>query len=511
MEPVDLDRIPDNKRGLIESWLTHCQEPNVDENEYAYFLDATTTREELSAFLSPFDRADDVVERLLQMNTMPTDPVDDSVLVVAARAHVAEMAHNALALGEDEMARIARSVSDYRIIDENDVPPGQQTVDANLRMAVSDAVGEAVFSSEGPAVVNLYMVLKEWLLDLDASSYVIQPLVSVEVELSAFGRLRSLGAGILVVDDVAYVFRFDRRGVAESTPPLITTDLSVKQAARSQIDWSRLPTARQDVAELVGDANSGDHPSLAKLSLMYMSGTGVEHDVPKAFGLLEQAAGDYSSVVDCYEAGFRNNVLGADYGLSYLYEKGWGVPRSEEVSVHYLMSAADGEFPRAMYVLGLKHKSGDSGVEQDLDAAEHWLTKAAASGMTEAYGQLYNLRKNGDLNERERAFGWLRRAAGEDGWSGYQFALGRAYENGEGTRRDVVRAAMWYYIAACQSAEDKPARLKDLGRLMPIMSEAEVDAARDQALAWIEENGDRSRRFELPDGVLRDPLALIER
>lgn len=489
MEPVNLTHIPDNRRDVLEHWLKHCRDENPDEEEWMPFWDEKTTPEEIKVFVSPFDCADELFELLMQVRTTSADRVNETTLLDALRDYVAELADNALAVGEDKFAKLAHSVPQFRLVDEIESPRHLYPLEAEIREVIGDAVRDEAFAHPDGAVANFYCALGEWSMQTFLKAYLMQPLLHLNFNFGAFFGLWSLGSETLVTTEVALVCRVGPGPVTAPPHPPVIKGSAAKEAARAGVDWSFLPTAQQEIDELTAAADAGDHPALAKLSLMYMAGIGVEYDLPTAFDLLERAAGDYPSVLRCYEAGQKMNLAAADYGMFYLLDQGWGVPQSKERAIEYLQAAARGGFPHAMYLLGMYYRSGYPGVEEDLRQAEMWLTKAVATGYIKSYRMLYHLYSTeGELYDIDRAFTWLVKTANEGREADYQFDLGQAYETGEGTNKDAVQAFKWYYLAA-QESEDMRSYIRPcFERLEALMSPSDIEKAKRQAVAWMQQN-----------------------
>ena len=510
MDTPDLSLLPDNRRGLIEDWLTNCRDDNLDEDRFAYFLDEHITREELEAFMSPFPCAAELVERVLslQPDRIVNAPQDEAVLLAALREHVAEMARNATTVGADDLAVAAGSLRQFRLVEEITLPR-TEFLEANVKEAVFDAISEDLRSRDW-AVRNLSHITSQWFGYGWEHAYVLQPLLSIDLDLRAFHTLWVLGGEPFVTSDEALVASFIK--APRAVKPITLANLqdgATKEAAREKMNWSELPTEGIDVANLQTAAAEGDYPALAKLSLMYMSGIGVEQDTAGAFEFMERAAGDYPSLLACYETGASNNVAAAHYGLYYMCGQGCGMVASKDVAAGHLQRAADGGFPRAMYVLGLNLGNYDKASDEDLLRRAGWLQKAADAGMPEAYGQLYNLYKNNDLGGTAKAFDALLRAADADGFSNYQFQLAGAYETGEGTAQNTVAALKWYYLTACQTGVKWQKLRAALDQILTGTPRPEVELAREQAIEWLEARSASSESFGFKDDVFQDPFTLL--
>ena len=220
-------------------------------------------------------------------------------------------------------------------------------------------------------------------------------------------------------------------------------------------DWFETALAR---------AQGGDVDYEYGVGSVYAGGLGVRKDVSAAFRWYERAAqhGNFQAM--------------AAIGAAYL--SGVGVESDYAAAKVWLEKAAESGLPVAEERLGFLYRNG-LGVEQDLACAVDWYRKAAANGNSSArtaLGDMY-MRGEGVEADRERAIAWYREAAADDqpqalvALAGYLFEhdrtdhseaivlcrravnagdaeaialLGRAYENGWGMEKDVMRAAELY-------------------------------------------------------------------
>lgn len=99
----------------------------------------------------------------------------------------------------------------FVVVDQADVPRRSEWLDADIAMAVRDAARRDARSVD-VAVANVCRVVREWLPDGLSALHVLQPLLSLDLDLTAFHLLRSRAAEARVASDVSYVYRFAQLG-----------------------------------------------------------------------------------------------------------------------------------------------------------------------------------------------------------------------------------------------------------------------------------------------------------
>jgi len=93
--------------------------------------------------------------------------------------------------------------------------------------------------------------------------------------------------------------------------------------------------------------------------------------------------GEYDKAVEELHFLANGGEARAQYDLAVLYDKGQGVPQSDEKARQwYELAAGQGE-PRAQYNLGLMYLNGQ-GMKADLIEAYYWISLSAAQGDTQA-------------------------------------------------------------------------------------------------------------------------------
>ena len=82
--------------------------------------------------------------------------------------------------------------------------------------------------------------------------------------------------------------------------------------------------------------------------------------------------------------GGRTRVCRCHVRFKYLFGQGNGVKQSHKEAVEWIRMAAEQDFPRAQYILGLMYNEG-IGVKRNKKEALNWATKAYDQGYEEAY------------------------------------------------------------------------------------------------------------------------------
>lgn len=127
--------------------------------------------------------------------------------------------------------------------------------------------------------------------------------------------------------------------------------------------------------------------------------------------------------------------------------------RYEQMKLPELVSKANANDTSAQFELGSRFNYGRAAPKNNVEALR-WLRRAAQGGHTEAQRLLAVKLYNGyDIAvDHEEALLWAQRLA-EAGDVPGQMMAGNMYANGEGTPRDLVRAYMWYDVAATVSQQ----------------------------------------------------------
>ncbi len=102
-----------------------------------------------------------------------------------------------------------------------------------------------------------------------------------------------------------------------------------------------------------------------KMAAMYISGVGVEKDIPRA--------------IEIYESAATEEVAFAQYRLARIYLDGELLPPQPRKAYHWLLHAARAGFVDAQLELSRLYAEG-LGVERDDVQAHKWLNLAASLG-----------------------------------------------------------------------------------------------------------------------------------
>ncbi len=196
----------------------------------------------------------------------------------------------------------------------------------------------------------------------------------------------------------------------------------------------------------------------------------IGQDNPKAFKLMEKAAGEGSA--------------NAEGGLGYFYAQGIEVPKDEAKAAEYFKKGAEGGSARSQMNYATALLSGQ-GVEKDPAAAVPWLEKAAEAGVPEAQERLGLAIFHGDLiegvgrdDEKARQLLYAASEAGRpQAQNAYAYMLSRA----RGGRGDEAGAETWYRRAAKQG---EPKSMANLGRML-FHSGAKDRTRRVEGLKWL--------------------------
>lgn len=170
--------------------------------------------------------------------------------------------------------------------------------------------------------------------------------------------------------------------------------------------------------------------------------------------------------------------LGAKEKLGQMNKDGKGVLQSYAEALRWWRSASDAGSASAKISIGFMFDAG-KGVEKNFREARKWYL--AAAEMNDVTGQyLYAMsfyRNTTTPNELAEALKWLLRAAEghDDPLAGdVRRALAVAFGAGLGTKRDVVRAYMWYSLATL-TGDDKAKR--ERAKLERQMAPAQINLA----------------------------------
>ena len=178
---------------------------------------------------------------------------------------------------------------------------------------------------------------------------------------------------------------------------------------------------------------------------MLSSATVLAADLDK--GLAAFAEGDYeTALAECQPLADEGNVE-AMFCVGRMYANGFGVPMDDAMALKWYGLAAGEGHGQAQYNLGIMHANGWGVAMSDAPAAGFYRL-AAGNGIVEA-----------------------------------QAALGYCYKHGAGVEKDLVKAHIWFDIAA---HNDDLSSASERDSVAERLTEEEIFAAQRSALQWLE-------------------------
>lgn len=233
------------------------------------------------------------------------------------------------------------------------------------------------------------------------------------------------------------------------------------------------------LAQLTEKSQEGDSEAIFLLALIQFGHTtGFEQEPEHARGL------------NMLQEAWRLGVVDAGYSLFTVYYKGIGIRKNIPLSLAYLEASAEKGYIQSQKDLAYAYRGTIDGpyprgiVEEDIERARFWFTKAAEQGDAESATQLAGIYHKGQgVPQNDRAaFEWLKRAEtmpfdGDLSHSG----LAICYEQGIGTEIDLVQAYKYYDLQGSAGVPDKR-RLE--ARMMPEQVQQAIALSR----AWQEEH-----------------------
>ena len=186
-------------------------------------------------------------------------------------------------------------------------------------------------------------------------------------------------------------------------------------------------------------ANGGITVAKYKLGKLFLSGDGVEKDIPKAVEWLKQAAVEENEF--------------AEYALGRLFLKGEEVEKDIFVAEEYLLKSASRGNKYAAYFLGKEYLSGENFGKDAMKAVEY-LELAAEKDFEPAeyiLGKEY-LRGENFPKDVQKAIDYLKRAA-EKGFDFAEYELGKIYLFGNDAPKDTETALAYLKSAAANGNE----------------------------------------------------------
>ena len=162
----------------------------------------------------------------------------------------------------------------------------------------------------------------------------------------------------------------------------------------------------------------------------------------------------------------------AQYDLAVRYRIGKGTPIDKRQAFRWYQTAADNGHTDAMCALAGAYRTGDLGLQKDMNRAYELYTKAEQKGNRKAVTGLGKLGVDlGDMyykgigvpQDYSAAMDWYFFGA-KKGNAAAMCSLGIMYEFGEGTEKNLKFAFEWYQTAADNGDKPAQARLKRLPR-----------------------------------------------
>ena len=229
------------------------------------------------------------------------------------------------------------------------------------------------------------------------------------------------------------------------------------------------------IEKLIRDNQNGDITSKFLLGLIYAELiTGYEEYVDRSQGL------------PLVKESWKMGVIDAGYSLFTAYNWGIGTRINKPLALAYLQASAEKGYILSQKRLGFAYLGSDPRglVEQDIQQARIWFTRAAEQGDAESATQLAGIYQEGIgvPKDEQTAFEWLKRAEHMP-FNGFLSHRGLAnyYEKGIGTEVDLVQAYKYFDLQGTAGVPDKK-------RLEAQMTPEQVQQAIALSRAWQEEN-----------------------
>ena len=172
---------------------------------------------------------------------------------------------------------------------------------------------------------------------------------------------------------------------------------------------------------------------------------------PATAGPLEDANAafdkkDYATALRLYRMLADQNNAAAQHMLGSMYLLGEGTPRNDAESLKWFRRAADQGNIQALVSLALAYREGSGGVQRDLAEAAKLFSRAA-----------------------------------EQGYRPAQSVLGHIYQHGQGVPQNLVRAHMWFSLAAAGGTQSEADKREKVAKLM---TPAQIAEAEKLAREW---------------------------
>jgi serine/threonine-protein kinase len=173
--------------------------------------------------------------------------------------------------------------------------------------------------------------------------------------------------------------------------------------------------------------------------------------------------GQFDDAFALFNKASRANVPAGHYYVGLSYSAGNGVRRNLDKAKEYFEKAVTGGYDLANYPLSLMYRTG-RGAEKNEQKANEYHGKAMQAIVSQAekgevlpqyyFGEtLENGYGTKGGKDEKSALDWYRKAA-DQGYAPAQYALGRLYNEGRGTKKDYAAANEWLGKAAGQGLRD---------------------------------------------------------
>lgn len=181
----------------------------------------------------------------------------------------------------------------------------------------------------------------------------------------------------------------------------------------------------------------------------------------------------------------------SDYALMYL--KGVFYSEDFDKSVECLKKGAEKGDIRTMNTLGNIYTHGFRSINADRQKGIEWYSLAAGKGVSSSMSKVYYYYADEDYPETfdlSKAFYWAKKieAVHPDDIGRYTFKLGKIYEEGLGTQKNLVLATRYYILGGSAGSDD-------VARLRKKMTEQEFQEAVRLANEWQAEHRIRVPRY----------------
>jgi TPR repeat protein len=180
---------------------------------------------------------------------------------------------------------------------------------------------------------------------------------------------------------------------------------------------------------------------------------------------------DDAQIADNITRAAQNNDVYAQFKLANMYFEGKGVPQDDAEAAKWFREAAQQDHVEAQFILATMYEKGD-GVPQDDSQAFEWFKKAASQGHTRSEIMLDSDKWSKFMNPRdveeprmtdqidshkqdippEQVKGYILKAGQGD--VDAQYNLGIMYYHGEGVKKNMEEALLWFHRAAEQDDPD---------------------------------------------------------